>query len=109
MPVRTAVAASASGRRGGAVGDFARRGVLVARTCAMKNALASADLLACDRTSTLTTGGPRLLRQLLLLRTADPEYTLAIAAAMGTLSTHPYARALMGAVQSLGRITHCRR
>ena len=47
-------------------------------------------------------GEPRLLRQL-LLRTADPEYTLAIAAAMETLSTHPYARALIGAVQSLGK------
>jgi Cu2+-exporting ATPase len=39
----------------------------------------------------------------LLLRTADPEYILAIAAAMETLSTHPYARALIGAVQSLGK------
>ncbi len=78
-----------------------RRGVLVARNCAIE-ALASADLLACDKTGTLTTGEPRLLRQL-LLRTADPEYTLAIAAAMETLSTHPYARALIGAVQSLGK------
>ncbi len=50
----------------------------------------------------MTTGEPRLLRQI-LLRTADPEYTLAIAAAMETLSTHPYARALIGAVQSLGK------
>ncbi|HVG04646.1 MAG TPA: cation-translocating P-type ATPase [Burkholderiaceae bacterium] len=81
--------------------SLARRGVLIARTCAIE-ALASADLLACDKTGTLTTGEPRLLRQL-LLRTADPEYTLAIAAAMETLSTHPYARALIGAVQSLGK------
>ena len=80
---------------------LARRGVLIARSCAIE-ALASADLLACDKTGTLTTGEPRLLRQL-LLRTADPEYTLAIAAAMETLSTHPYARALIGAVQSLGK------
>jgi len=80
---------------------LARRGVLVARNCAIE-ALASVDLLACDKTGTLTTGEPRLLRQL-LLRTADPEYTLAIAAAMETLSTHPYARALIGAVQSLGK------
>lgn len=78
-----------------------RRGVLVARNCAIE-ALAGADLLACDKTGTLTTGEPRLLRQL-LLRTADPEYTLAIAAAMETLSTHPHARALIGAVQSLGK------
>ncbi len=78
-----------------------RRGVLVARSCAIE-ALAGVDLLACDKTGTLTTGEPRLLRQL-LLRTADPEYTLAIAAAMETLSTHPYARALIGAVQSLGK------
>lgn len=78
-----------------------RRGVLVARSCAVE-ALAGADLFACDKTGTLTTGEPRLLRQL-LLRTADPEYTLAVAAAMETLSTHPYARALIGAVQSLGK------
>ena len=80
---------------------LARRGVLVARNCAIE-ALANVDVLACDKTGTLTTGEPRLLRQL-LLRTADPEYTLAVAAAMETLSTHPYARALIGAVQSLGK------
>ena len=90
-PAATAAAQSA----------LARRGVLVARNCAIE-ALANADLLACDKTGTLTSGEPRLLRQL-LLRTADPEYTLAIAAAMETLSTHPYARALIGAVQSLGK------
>ena len=75
--------------------------MLVARNCAIE-ALANVDVLACDKTGTLTTGEPRLLRQL-LLRTADPEYTLAVAAAMETLSTHPYARALIGAVQSLGK------
>ena len=80
---------------------LARRGVLVARVCAIE-ALAGVDLFACDKTGTLTTGEPRLLRQL-LLRAADPEHTLAIAAAMETLSTHPYARALIAAVQSLGR------
>ena len=80
---------------------FERRGVLVARNCAIE-ALAGVDLLACDKTGTLTTAEPRLTRQL-LLRTADPEYTLAIAASMQTLSTHPYARALISAVQSLGK------
>lgn len=80
---------------------LAKRGILVARSCAIE-ALTQVDLLACDKTGTLTTSEPRLLRQL-LLRTADPEYTLAIAAAMQTLSTHPYARALTGAVQSLGK------
>ena len=80
---------------------FERRGVLVARSGAIEM-LAGVDLLACDKTGTLTTAEPRLTRQL-LLRTADPEYTLAIAASMQTLSTHPYARALIGAVQSLGK------
>jgi Cu2+-exporting ATPase len=93
LAVPSAVAAAQS--------SLTRRGVLVARACAIE-ALARADLLACDKTGTLTTGEPRLLRQL-LLRTADPEHTLAIAAAMETLSTHPYARALIGAVQSLGK------
>ena len=58
------------------------------------------------RLGTLTTGEPRLLRQL-LLRTADPEYTLAVAAAMETLSTHPYARALIRACSH--SVSRCRR
>lgn len=78
---------------------LAQRRILLARTAAIET-LAQADLLVCDKTGTMTTGEPGLLRQL-LLRDADPEQVLAIAASMETLSTHPYSRALIAAAQSL--------
>jgi P-type Cu2+ transporter len=78
---------------------LAERRILLARTAAIET-LAKVDLLACDKTGTLTTGEPSLLRQL-LLREADPEEILAIAASMETMSTHPYARALIAAAHSL--------
>jgi Cu2+-exporting ATPase len=78
---------------------LAQRRVLLARTAALET-LAEVDVLACDKTGTLTTGNPALIKQL-LLREADPERLLAIAAAMETMSTHPYARALLQAAQSL--------
>jgi P-type Cu2+ transporter len=78
---------------------LAQRRVLLARSAAIET-LARVDLLACDKTGTLTTGEPSLLRQL-LLREADPEEILAIAASMETMSTHPYARALLAAAHSL--------
>ncbi|MCU0769841.1 MAG: HAD-IC family P-type ATPase [Burkholderiaceae bacterium] len=78
---------------------LAQRRVLLARTAALES-LAEVDLLACDKTGTLTTGDPALLRQL-LLREADPERLLAVAAALETMSTHPYARALTQAARTL--------
>jgi Cu2+-exporting ATPase len=78
---------------------LAQRRILLARTAAIET-LAQANLLVCDKTGTMTTGEPSLLRQL-LLRDADPEQVLAIAASMETLSTHPYSRALIAAAQSL--------
>jgi P-type Cu2+ transporter len=78
---------------------LAQRRILLARTVAIET-LARADVLACDKTGTLTTGEPALLRQL-VLREGDPEDILAVAAALETMSTHPYARALIAAAQSL--------
>jgi Cu2+-exporting ATPase len=78
---------------------LAQRRVLLARTAALET-LASIDVLACDKTGTLTTGDPALLKQL-LLRHGDPERMLAVAAALETMSTHPYARALLAAAQQL--------
>ncbi len=77
---------------------LAQRRVLLARTAALET-LAEVDVLACDKTGTLTTGTPALGRQL-LLRAGDPERMLALAAALETMSTHPYARALLQAAQS---------
>jgi Cu2+-exporting ATPase len=78
---------------------LAQRRVLLARTAALET-LARVDVMACDKTGTLTTGDPALLRQL-LLREGDPERMLAVAAGLETMSTHPYARALLQAAQQL--------
>jgi Cu2+-exporting ATPase len=78
---------------------LAQRRILLARTIAIET-MARADVLACDKTGTLTTGEPALLRQL-IVRDGDPEGILAVAAALETMSTHPYARALIAAAQSL--------
>lgn len=78
---------------------LAQRRVLLARTAAIET-LAHVNVLACDKTGTLTTGEPALLRQL-VLRDRDPEEILAVAAALETMSTHPYARALVAAAQSI--------
>jgi Cu2+-exporting ATPase len=78
---------------------LAQRRVLLARTAALET-LAEVDVLACDKTGTLTTGTPALIKQL-LLREADPDRALEIAAALETMSTHPYARALLQAAQAL--------
>lgn len=78
---------------------LAQRRILLARTVAIET-LAQADVLACDKTGTLTSGEPVLLRQL-VVREGDPEEILAIAAALETMSTHPYARALIAAAQSI--------
>jgi Cu2+-exporting ATPase len=80
---------------------LAQRRILLARTVAIET-LARVDVLACDKTGTLTTGEPALLRQL-VVRDSDPEEILAIAAALETMSTHPYARALISAAQSIRR------
>jgi Cu2+-exporting ATPase len=78
---------------------LAQRRVLLARVSALET-LAEVDVLACDKTGTLTTGSPALIKQL-LLREAEPDRMLAIAAALETMSTHPYARALLQAARSL--------
>jgi Cu2+-exporting ATPase len=78
---------------------LAQRRVLLARTVAIET-LSRVNMLACDKTGTLTTGEPALLRQL-VLRDGDPEEILAIAAALETMSTHPYARALIAAAHSI--------
>jgi Cu2+-exporting ATPase len=78
---------------------LAQRRVLLARTAALET-LARVDVLACDKTGTLTSGDPALLRQL-LLREGDPERMLAVAASLETMSTHPYARALVHAAAQL--------
>jgi Cu2+-exporting ATPase len=71
---------------------LAERGVLTARSAALE-ALARIDVLACDKTGTLTTAEPALTRVIPLrgLRSAE---VLAKAAALEAVAAHPFARAL---------------
>ena len=71
---------------------LAERGVLTARSAALES-LARLDILACDKTGTLTTAEPALTRVIPLrgLRSAD---VLAQAAALEAVAAHPFARAL---------------
>ena len=78
---------------------LAERGVLTARSAALE-ALARIDILACDKTGTLTTAEPALTRVIPLrgLRSAD---VLAQAAALEAVAAHPFARALAQAAAKL--------
>ncbi|MDQ6629222.1 MAG: heavy metal translocating P-type ATPase, partial [Pseudomonadota bacterium] len=81
----------------GAAGALVRRGVLVRRLDALEM-LARIDTLCFDKTGTLTEGQPCLER--VELRDAahdaglDTKAALALAASLGSLSSHPLARAL---------------
>ncbi|MEF9996701.1 MAG: heavy metal translocating P-type ATPase [Burkholderiaceae bacterium] len=79
---------------------LAARGVLLTRVAAIET-LARVDTLACDKTGTITTGEPVLLRQL-LLRGDDETRSLAVAAALESLSVHPFARAIAVAARESG-------
>jgi Cu2+-exporting ATPase len=76
---------------------LARRGVLTARVAALER-LAAVDTLACDKTGTLTQPVPELTR-IVSLRGRDANALLAQAAALESLSNHPFARALVRAAQ----------
>jgi len=71
---------------------LARRGVLTARVAALQ-AAARVDVVAVDKTGTLTSAQPAVAR-VLLLRDRPLRRIIGIAAGLETLSMHPYARAL---------------
>jgi Cu2+-exporting ATPase len=71
---------------------LAERGVLTARSAALE-ALARIDVLACDKTGTLTTAEPALTR-VIALRGHRSAEVLAQAAALEAVAAHPFARAL---------------
>lgn len=77
---------------------LADRGVLTARTAALEQ-LARIDAIATDKTGTLTEAEPALVRTV-LLRAGSPAQVLAVAAALESLSTHPFARALTRAARA---------
>ncbi len=78
--------------------SLASRGVLAARASAIEQ-LARIDAIATDKTGTLTEAEPALLRTV-LLRAGTPAHVLAAAAALESLSTHPFARALTRAARA---------
>jgi Cu2+-exporting ATPase len=77
---------------------LAERGVLTARSAALE-ALAHIDVLACDKTGTLTTAEPTLTK-VIPLRGQRSSEVLALAAAMEAVAAHPFARAMAQAAQA---------
>ena len=82
-----------------AVGEMARRGLVVARAQAVES-LARATDVVFDKTGTLTTGKLMVLETRTLART-DAGTCTALAAAVEQGSTHPVARALRLAAEGL--------
>jgi Cu2+-exporting ATPase len=77
---------------------LAERGVLTARSAALEQ-LARANVLACDKTGTLTEPDPVLAR-VVPLRSVEADTVLSAAAALESLSVHPFARAIVGAARA---------
>lgn len=79
-------------------GAAARRGILIKDPAALETAC-RADVVALDKTGTLTVGRPVLLG----IESADPaEDPLPLAAALQTGSEHPLAKGLLAHAASLG-------
>uniref|UniRef100_UPI003D8F9B71 heavy metal translocating P-type ATPase n=1 Tax=Gordonia sp. B7-2 TaxID=3420932 RepID=UPI003D8F9B71 len=79
-----------------AIATAGRRGVLVKSAVAMEK-LADIDLVALDKTGTITTGQPVVTDIVALDETHDPDHVLAIAAAAENDSEHPLGRAIVEA------------
>jgi Cu+-exporting ATPase len=82
------------------VGRAARHGILVRSAAALQN-LAATDLLALDKTGTLTEGTPEL-RVITPLGSIPEERLLALAAGAELGSEHPLARALLSQTRNRG-------
>lgn len=81
-----------------AIGNAARRGVLVKNGAAMEQ-MGQVDVVAFDKTGTLTLGELRLIRTV-PLNGVDPGDLLQLAASVERLSEHPLARAVVAAAQA---------
>ncbi len=82
-----------------AVGEMARRRLVVSRGHAIE-ALAAATDIVFDKTGTLTAGKPRVV-EVLAFGGASAEHALALAASIGQGSTHPLDRALVHAANAM--------
>ncbi len=83
-----------------AIGNAARRGVLVKHGTAMEQ-IGRVDVVAFDKTGTLTLGEPRVMKTVPLNGLGDREL-LRLAASAERLSEHPLARAIVSAAQEQG-------
>jgi len=81
-----------------AIGNAARRGVLVKHGPAMER-IGKVDVIALDKTGTVTLGEPRL-QQTLSLNGMSPLTVLAYAAGAERSSEHPLARAIVDAAHA---------
>ncbi len=82
-----------------AIGDLARRGILV-RSAGALETLGRVGMLALDKTGTLTAGQPRCVS--VVGDDNEAEYLLIAAASVATRSQHPLARAVVDAAEDRG-------
>jgi Cd2+/Zn2+-exporting ATPase len=80
-----------------AVGNAARRGVLVKHGPAMEQ-IGKVDVVAFDKTGTLTLGEP-ILKEIVSLNGMQPQHILTLAAAAERSSEHPLGRAIVAAAR----------
>ncbi len=80
-----------------AIGNAARRGVLVKHGPAMEQ-IGKVDVVAFDKTGTLTLGRPQV-QEAIPLNGMEPEGLLAVAAAAERSSEHPLGQAVVAAAQ----------
>ena len=83
-----------------AIGNAARRGVLVKHGPAMEQ-IGKVDVVALDKTGTVTLGEPRV-QQTLALNGISPDEILSLAACAERRSEHPLARAIVKAASGAG-------
>lgn len=83
-----------------ATGQGARNGVLVKKAAALEN-LAKVDVIAVDKTGTLTEGRP-VVKSLILEKADDESTLLSLAASVERHSEHPLAKAIVAEAESRG-------
>ncbi len=80
-----------------AIGNAARRGVLVKHGPAMEQ-IGKVNVVAFDKTGTLTLGEPSL-KEIISLNGLEPQHILTLAAAAERSSEHPLGRAIVAAAR----------
>ena len=83
------------------IANAGRHGVLIKSALALER-LAGTDLIALDKTGTLTTGAPQLTGVTALTAALNDDETLAVAAAAEDGSEHPLGQAIVAAARARG-------